>query len=93
MGKAKGVVGIEMDLAYGQTGAGDNNIQTAGARRSANGCTGSFDLNTDVRTVIELKWLYTEFEVPFIPVPTVARIGAQPFGSAATYKVAHVRHR
>jgi hypothetical protein len=22
-----------------------------------------------------------------IPVPTVARIGAQPFGSAATYKV------
>src|SRR5687767_4955821 len=32
VGKAKAVVGIEMDLAYGQTGAGDNNIQTAGAQ-------------------------------------------------------------
>ena len=86
VGKAKAVVGIEMDLAYGQTGSGDNNIQTSGAQ-VCNGCTGSFDINTDVRTVIELKWLYTEFEVPFIPVPTVARIGAQPFGSAASYKV------
>ena len=38
--------------------------------------------------MFELKWLYTEFEVPFIPVPTVARVGAQPFGSAATYKLA-----
>ena len=28
VGKAKGVLGIEIDLAYGQTGAGDNNIQT-----------------------------------------------------------------
>lgn len=26
--------------------------------------------------------------MPLIPVPTVARIGAQPFGSAATYKLA-----
>jgi hypothetical protein len=86
VGKAKGVVGIELDLAYGQTGSGDNNIQTSGAQVCA-GCTGSFDLNTDVRTVFELKWLYTEFEVPLIPVPTVARIGAQPFGGAATYKV------
>ena len=55
------MVGIEIDLAYGQTGSGDNNIQTAGSQQ-CNGCTGSFDLNTDVRTVIELKWLYTEFE-------------------------------
>src|SRR5688500_16921108 len=86
VGKAKGVVGIEMDLTYGQTGAGDNNIQTAGAQ-VCSGCTGSFDLNTDVRTVIELKWLYTEFELPLIPVPTVVRVGAQPFGSAAAYKL------
>ncbi len=85
MGKAKGVVGIELDLAYGQTGSADTNIPTTTAQ--CNGCTGSFDLNTDVRTVFELKWLYTEFEVPLIPVPTVARIGAQPFGGAATYKV------
>jgi hypothetical protein len=87
VGKAKGVVGIELDLAYGQTGAGDNNIGTPGAQ-VCSGCTGSFDLNTDVRTVFELKWLYTEFEVPLIPVPSVARVGAQPFGAAANYKLA-----
>jgi hypothetical protein len=87
VGKAKGVLGIEVDAAYGQTGAGDNNIQTAGAQVCF-GCSGSFDLNTDVRAIVEVKWLYTEFEVPLIPVPTVARIGAQPFGSVASYKLA-----
>ena len=55
---------------------------------SCSGCTGSFDINTDVRTIIELKWLYTEFEMPLIPVPTVVRLGAQPFGGAANYKLA-----
>ena len=77
-----------MDLTYGQTGSGDNNIATTAGAQVCSGCTGSFDLNTDVRTVIELKWLYTEFEVPLIPVPTVVRVGAQPFGAAATYKLA-----
>lgn len=87
VGKAKGVLGLEIDLTFGQTGAGDNNIQTAGAQVCF-GCTGSYDLNTDVRTVLEVKWLYTEFELPFIPVPTVVRVGAQPFGGAASYKLA-----
>jgi hypothetical protein len=86
VGKAKGVLGIEVDAAYGQTGAGDNNIQTSGAQVCF-GCSGSFDLNTDVRAIVEVKWLYTEFEVPLIPVPTVVRIGAQPFGSVSTYKL------
>ena len=58
-------------------------------RSACSGCTGGFDINTDVRDgIIELKWLYTEFEVPLIPVPTVVRIGAQPFGGAASYKLA-----
>jgi len=86
VGKAKGVVALEMDLAYGQVGSANTNIPTSSL--VCNGCTGSFSLNTDVRTVLELKWLYTEFEVPLIPVPTVARIGAQPFGGAANYKLA-----
>src|SRR5687768_4492340 len=30
VGKAKGVLGIEMDMAYGQTGSNDSNIVTAG---------------------------------------------------------------
>ena len=38
--------------------------------------------------MFELKWLYTEFELPLIPVPTVVRLGAQPFGGAANYKFA-----
>jgi hypothetical protein len=89
VGKAKGVVGIELDLAYGQTGSADNNVTTLPtAVQVCSGCSGSFDINTDVRTMFELKWLYTEFELPLIPVPTVVRIGAQPFGGAASYKLA-----
>jgi hypothetical protein len=89
VGKAKGVVGIELDLAYGQTGSADNNVTTLPtAVQVCSGCSGSFDINTDVRTMFELKWLYTEFELPLIPIPTVVRIGAQPFGGAASYKLA-----
>jgi hypothetical protein len=95
-GKAKGVLGLELDLAYGQTGASSSNVATvaggaapaAGATAVMFGTDGSFPINTDVRGILEIKWLYTEFEIPYIPVPTVARIGAQPFGGAATYKLA-----
>jgi hypothetical protein len=93
VGKAKGVIGVEIDMVYGQTGSNDSTIVNAGAAgvvpvQAGFGTNGGFDLNTDSRGVIEVKWLYTEFEVPLIPVPTVARIGAQPFGSAASYKLA-----
>lgn len=97
VGKARGVLGIEIDAYYGQTGFTDSNI-TAGCLTAATGsvtcgsqgtgASSSFDLNTDVQGNIEVKWLYTEFEVPLIPVPTVARLGAQPFGAAANYKLA-----
>jgi hypothetical protein len=93
VGKAKAVVGIELDLAYGQTGAADSSIVNSGAAATSasmqcSGCSGGFDMNTDVRTMVEIKWLYTEFELPLIPVPTVVRLGAQPFGGAASYKLA-----
>jgi hypothetical protein len=97
-GKAKGVLGLELDLVYGQTGTGNTNIATVqgGAVTAPTGAVnvwptgtdGSFSLNTDVRGVLELKWLYTEFEVPYIPYPTIARLGAQPFATAASYKLA-----
>src|SRR5262245_5291380 len=92
-GKAKGVLGIEIDMAYGQTGSNDSTIVNAGAAavntvQTNFGSDGGFDLNTDTRGIVEIKWLYTEFEVPLIPVPTVVRLGAQPFGSAANYKLA-----
>jgi hypothetical protein len=51
------------------------------------GASGGFDLNTDSRTIFELKWLYTEFPLP-IPLPTTMRLGAQPFSTLATDKLA-----
>jgi hypothetical protein len=92
VGKAKGVIGIELDMTYGQTGSNDSTIVNAGgaattAVQTNFGSDGGFDINTDTRGIFELKWLYTEFEVPLIPVPTVVRIGAQPFGAAAAYKL------
>jgi hypothetical protein len=97
-GKSKFVLGLELDEVYGQTGSGNSNISTVQGGAVTNpvtgpvqtwfGTDGSFGLNTDVRGQLEVKWLYTEFELPFVPVPTVARLGAQPFGSLATYKLA-----
>jgi hypothetical protein len=86
IGKAKAVFGIEIDAYYGQTGSADNNIQ-GNATSAGSGASGGFDLNTDVRTIIEVKWLYTEFPLP-IPLTNAMRLGAQPFGTAATDKLA-----
>jgi hypothetical protein len=79
LGPARAVVGFEIDATYGLTGNVDNHTP-GGMVRS--GARGSFDLNTDVVNIIEVKWLYVEFPVPYIP--TVVRVGAQPW--AATYK-------
>ncbi len=99
VGKAKGVLGIEIDSYYGQTGLGDSNGQ--GSTTCVTSATGSvacgtqgagaesgFDLNTDTQSNLQIKWLYAEFPVPLIPVPTIMRLGGQPFGSAASYKLA-----
>jgi hypothetical protein len=80
VGTTKFVLGLEIDSVWGQTGAADN----VGPNRS--GASSSWDLNTDVAGVIEVKWAYTEFNMPIIPVPTVFRIGAQPW--QAQYKLA-----
>ena len=92
IGKAKGVLGIELDHVYGQTGSNDSSIGNTGATASvanatAFGTDGGFDLNTDSRGIIEIKWLYVEFPLPLIPIPTTARLGAQPFGAASSYKL------
>lgn len=93
VGKAKGVLGLELDHVFGQAGSNDSTIVNAGAAgttavQTGFGTDGSFDLNTDSRGIIEVKWLYVEFPVPLIPIPTTARLGAQPFGSLANYKLA-----
>jgi len=93
VGKAKGVLGLELDHVFGQAGSNDSTIVSAGAAgttavHTGFGTDGSFDINTDSRGIIEVKWLYVEFPVPLIPIPTTARLGAQPFGSLANYKLA-----
>ena len=93
VGKAKGVLGLELDHVFGQAGSNDSTIVNAGAAattavQTGFGTDGSFDLNTDSRGIIEIKWLYVEFPMPLIPVPTTARLGAQPFGALANYKLA-----
>src|SRR5213593_5189042 len=101
VGRTKAVLGVEIDLMYGQGGSNDggfpgNNSGAAGGfaggTKSATG--GGLDLNTDVAGLFEVKWIYTEFDLtgkdslmPFIPFLTVARAGGQPFATIANYKV------
>src|SRR5262249_43065191 len=51
------------------------------------GGDGSLTDNNDNRTIIEIKWLYTEFPLP-IPLDNTFRVGGQPFGTVATDKLA-----
>ena len=95
VGKAKAVLGIELDATYGQTG--NQEIQhtavssltggTVVGGRQCFGCDTGFNLNTDALGMVEIKWLYTEFPMP-IPIPNTLRLGAQPFGTLATDKLA-----
>jgi len=101
VGQAKAVFGFEIDAYWGQTGfsdttsigkgepcftTGTNNAITCGT--GAAGAESSFDINTDTQGSIQVKWLYTEFPLPLVPIPIIARLGAQPFATAANYKLA-----
>ncbi|MBI2197715.1 MAG: hypothetical protein HYU42_03820 [Candidatus Rokubacteria bacterium] len=85
VGTAIGVLRLEIDEAWGQV-SGTDSVAGAGGTPQRAATNGAFDLNTDTRGVIEVKWLYVEYDVPLIPFPTRMRIGAQPF--ATTYKLA-----
>src|SRR5262244_1237561 len=103
VGRTKAVLGIELDLNYGQTGSNDGGFPGNSSGRACGfdgGCKGAgaagggLDINTDVAGLFEIKWIYTEFDLtgkdsllPFIPFLTVARAGGQPFGTIANYKV------
>src|SRR5262252_852502 len=101
VGRTKAVLGIELDLMYGQGGSndggfpGNNSGQNCGFNGGCRfGTGGGLDINTDVAGLFEIKWIYTEFDLtgkdsllPFIPVQTVARAGGQPFATIANYKV------
>ncbi len=101
VGRTKAVLGLEIDLMYGQAGSNDGGFPGnvsgfAGgfSGGSKSGTNGALDTNTDVGGMIEIKWIYTEFDLtgkdslmPFIPFLTVARLGGQPYGTIANYKV------
>jgi len=76
VGRVKAVLGLEIDLQYGQAGPNDGGfpgnatgtaggLAVVGAGNSTTGCknnaNGCLDLNTDVGGMIEIKWIYTEF--------------------------------
>ena len=89
VGKAKGVLALEIDLGWGQVSSNESVVSNSGQTISSSaGAIGSaqngfhqgaFDLGNDVGGVIEIKNLYVEFPVPLIPIPTVVRLGGQPF--------------
>jgi hypothetical protein len=103
VGRTKAVLGIELDLNYGQTGSNDGGFPGngtgqacgfSGGCKAAGSAGGGLDINTDVAGLFEIKWIYTEFDLtgkdslmPFIPILTVARAGGQPFATIANYKV------
>lgn len=82
LGSTKFVLGLEIDYAWGQTGASD----VTAPNRS--GASAGADLNTDIgaagNSIIEVKWGYVEFGMPGVPWATRVRLGAQPW--ATTYK-------
>jgi hypothetical protein len=88
VGKAKGVLALEIDLGWGQVSGTEsvntNSGQTLTASSSQIGSPqngfhqGAFDLGNDVGGVIEVKNLYVEFPMP-IAIPWTMRLGGQPF--------------
>jgi len=92
VGTTKFVLGLEIDTTWGQTANQDTNVclnaacPAAAGTQQRSGANGGFDLNTDVPGIIEIKWAYTEFDLPLIPMPTRIRLGGQPF--EAQYKLA-----
>ena len=78
VGRVKAVLGIEIDLQYGALRT-DGQRRQAAARTRPAGCKGNnggLDINTDVTSMLEVKWIYTEFDLtgkdslmPFIPLP------------------------
>jgi hypothetical protein len=81
VGTTKFVLGLEIDYAFGQTAAQDTNVCLNAACSSQPqrfGTNAGLDQNTDTPGIIELKWAYTEFLLPLLPVQSVMRVGAQP---------------
>lgn len=86
VGKSKGVWAVELDFSNGAgLQNGSNAFGGNQSRVASSGVTSPMDLDTDVASAVETKWLYLETPLtgpgsilPFIPVPSIVRGGAQP---------------
>jgi hypothetical protein len=86
VGKTKGVWAIELDFGNGAGSVnGGNAFNGGGNSVTHTGISANLDLDTDVASVVETKWLYLETPItgpgslmPFIPVTTIGRFGGQP---------------
>lgn len=87
VGATKAVWGTELDFTNGcvDASSGTSSAGSGGCSRTHSGTSSSFDLDTDVAGVVETKWLYVETPatgpgslLPFIPVRSKLRAGAQP---------------
>lgn len=88
VGKAKGVLALEIDLGWGQLSQNESNNSAGGNTvTSSTGVigtaqnpfqSGGMDLGIDQAGIIEVKNMYVEFPVPWVPFATVMRLGGQP---------------
>src|SRR5437016_1824295 len=99
VGRTKAVLGIEIDLNYGQTGSNDGGFPGnatgqacgfAGGCKGAGSAGGGLDINTDVAGLFEVMWIYTEIVLtgnvrllPFIQLLTVVSAGCDQIVSIA----------
>jgi hypothetical protein len=86
IGKTKAVWAVENDLGNGAGLLNSGNAFNGGTNGTAmSGVSANFDMDTDVASVVETKWLYLETPLtgpgslmPFIPVSSIIRAGGQP---------------
>ncbi len=87
IGRVKGVWAVELDFTNGAGNFNQSNNGSLGVVGvTAPGTSANFDLDTDIQGAVETKWLYVEAPItgpgsllPFIPVSSLGRMGAQPF--------------
>ncbi len=87
VGKAKGVLGIELDVGWGVTATRQAHPQEINSGPVPSFLNQSFGAGNDTNNLFEVKWLYVEFPMPLVPVPTTMRLGGQTCANY-TYKLA-----
>ncbi len=87
VGKAKGVLGIELDVGWGVTANAQAHPQAINSGPVPSFLNQSFGGGDDTNNLFEVKWLYVEFPMPLVPVPTTMRLGGQTCANY-TYKLA-----